>query len=359
MHPRGKRGRRWYALLIPAVVWLAACSSPAPAVTSTATPLPMLKLRAADGTTPVAALPQSILSLAAQEGFFQREGVDVEVLDVNGTPAIITAMRSGDVDVGIINSSDVVKLQAQKTLEMRVIGSPNGRNFWMIVSRDSVGTLAELRGKAYAISRVGSEDHALAQTVMAAKGIDRSEINFIALGIPTVRIQALVANQIAATTTTVGTWVTIEHQPGVKVLVDPDDFWNTAPLMSNVSAVTAAVDKDKAEALRRYTRGMLQTARYYAQHKEAWVRDMGKLRPDLQPTDLSDLWDQFKSAWAVNGQLNLATFQKTADYLYATDDFKEVPRIDVKEWVDTQFVDGALGELGVYAGVDDPGRPVK
>jgi NitT/TauT family transport system substrate-binding protein len=360
MYRNGVRTNR-YLMIVVAMLLLSACGvAPAvpPTAAATATPLPLLKLRIADGVTPPPALPQTILSLAAQEGYFQREGLDAEVLDVNGTPAIITAMRSGDVDVGIINSSDVIQLEAQKTLEMRVIGSPNGRNFWMVVSRDNIGTVNELSGKSYAISRVGSEDHSLALTVLGAKGVDTSEINFITLGIPNVRVQALVANQIAATTTTVGTWVTIQHQPGLKVLVPSDDFWNTAPLMSNVSAVTVNVARDKAEALRRYTRAMLQTARYYAQHKDDWVRDMGKLRPDMQASDLADLWDQFPSAWAVNGQLNLATYQKTADYLYATDDFKATPKIEVANWVDTQFVDAALAQLGVYPGIDDPGRTV-
>src|SRR6267378_2531430 len=182
------------ALIGAGALVLSGCAPLPVAPAAGATPEPPLKLRIADGVTPPAALPQSILSLAAQQGFFQREGPDAEILDVNGTPSIITAMRAGDVDVGIINSSDVIKLEAQKTLEMRVIGSPNGRNFWMIVSRDNVSTLDDLRGKAYAISRVGSEDHALALTVLAAKGVDQSEINFIALGIPTVRVQALVAN---------------------------------------------------------------------------------------------------------------------------------------------------------------------
>lgn len=342
---------------LAALALLAACSAPAPpAAPGAPTPDAPLKLRVADGVSPPAALPQSILSLAVQQGFFQKEGLDVEIESVNGTPAIITAMRSGDIDVGIINSSDVIKLQAAKTLEMRVIGSPNGRNFWMIVSRDTIDKPTDLRSASYAISRVGSEDHALALTVLKSKGIDTSEINFLALGMPTIRVQALVANQIQATTTTVGTWITIRNQPGVKVLVPPDDFWSTAPLMSNVSAATTAVVRDKPEALRRYTRGMLQTARYYAQHKEEWVRDMGTLRPDIQSADLSELWDQFKSSWAVNGQLNLSTFQKTSDYLYATDDFKEVPRIEVRDWVDAQFVDAALGSLGVYPGIDDPGR---
>jgi NitT/TauT family transport system substrate-binding protein len=348
---------RSMALTGTVLVLLSACTA-APAVQPTPTSVAPLKLRVADGVTPEPALPQSILALAVQDGFFQKDGLDVDIVDVTGTPAIITAMRAGDVDVGIVNSSDVVKLEADKTLEMRVIGSPNGRNFWMIVSRDSVSSLDDLRGKTYAISRVGSEDHSLVLTVLAARGVDSSELNFLALGVPTLRVQALLANQIAATTTTIGTWVTLQDQPGVKVLMGPDEFWNTAPLMSNVSAVTLPVERDKAEALRRYAKAMIETARYYAQHKDDWVRDMGKLRPDIAPNQLASLWDQFQSSWAVNGQLNLDTFQKTSDYLYATPDFKDTQRIQLSDWVDTQFVDGALAELGVYPGVDDPGRAI-
>src|SRR4051794_33312752 len=119
------------ASIAAAFLMVAACAPAVPAAQSqpTATPDAPLKLRVADGVTPPAALPQSILSLAAQQGYFQKEGLDVEVQSVNGTPAIITAMRAGEVDVGIINSSDVIKLEADKSLEMRVIGSPNGRNF--------------------------------------------------------------------------------------------------------------------------------------------------------------------------------------------------------------------------------------
>src|SRR5712691_493172 len=276
----------WFMLM---ALLVSACSlGPAAAPAVPPTLEPVLKLKLADAATPPVALPQSTASLALQEGFFQREGLDVEIAHLTGTPAVITAMRSGDIDIGSVNSSDVMKLEAQKTLDLRVIGSPNGRNFWMIVSRDSVGTLSDLRGKSYAISRVGSEDHSLALTVLAAKGIDRSEINFLALGVPNVRLQALLANQIAATTTTVGTWVTIRGQPGVKVLVDSDDFWSTAPLMTTVSAVTGSTLRDKPEALRRYSRAMLQAARYYARSKDNWVRDMGKLRPDIGAADLGE-----------------------------------------------------------------------
>ncbi len=350
-----------WSLIATALVAATACapSRASPVVAGTeATHPPLLKLKVADAATPPVALPQSTVSLALQGGFFEREGLDVTIDHLTGTPEVLTAMRAGDIDIGSVNASDVLRLQADGTLDVRVIGSPNGRNFWMIIGRSTLGSLNDLRGQSYAISRVGSEDHSLALTVLAAKGVDRSEINFLSLGVPNIRMQALLANQIAATTTTLGTWITVRNQPGLKVLVGPDEFWNTAPLMTTVSAVTATVAREKADALHRYTRAMLQAARYYASSKANWVSDMGTLRPDIQASDLAELWDQVGSAWAVNGQLNLTTFQKTSDYLYATEDFKGVRHIEVGEWVDTEFVDMTLRELGVYPGIDEPGRSV-
>src|SRR5207253_2134930 len=90
--------------LILVAVLVSACSLAPASPSATATPEAVLKLRIGDGVSPTAALPQSVLSLAAQQGFFLKEGLDAEIISVNGTPSIITAMRSGDVDVGIINS---------------------------------------------------------------------------------------------------------------------------------------------------------------------------------------------------------------------------------------------------------------
>jgi NitT/TauT family transport system substrate-binding protein len=128
--------------------------------------------------------------------------------------------------------------------------------------------------------------------------------------------------------------------------------------MSNVAAVSKKVREEKAEALRRYVTAIIKTSRYYAERKQAWVEDMGKLRPDIKKEDLEALWDQFKNSWSVNGFMNLSLYQKTSDYLYTTDDFKDTPKIEVREWVDTQIVDSVLKEIGVYPGWDDPGRPI-
>jgi NitT/TauT family transport system substrate-binding protein len=262
------------------------------------------------------------------------------------------------VDIGIINSSDIIELAAEKAFEMRVILAPNDRNFFLILSRDNIASVQDLRGKGFAINRPGSEDHALTLNVLRSMGVDPAEVNFVTVGLPAVRIQALLANQVQATTTSVATWVTIKNEPGLKILVSQDDYAKATQLMSNVAAVSTKVRTEKAEALRRYVAAIMKASRFYSQNKAAWVEDMGALRQDIKKEDLESLWDQFKTSWAVNGFMNPSLYQKTSDYLYTTADFKDTPKIEVKEWVDAELVDSVLRDIGVFPGLDDPGRPV-
>ena len=74
--------------------------------------------------------------------------------------------------------------------------------------------------------------------------------------------------------------------------------------------------------------------------------------------DAADLYENFKTAWAVNGIMNLDEYQKTADFFYQEDDYKSLPHLAVTDWADTQFVDATLKEIGVYEKYDDPGRAI-
>jgi NitT/TauT family transport system substrate-binding protein len=242
---------------------------------------------------------------------------------------------------------------------MRMINSSAGRNFFMIVGKSAIGSAAELAGKSFAIARVGSQDHALSTKVLSAKGVPSDKMNFVAIGQPNVRAQALLAGQIDATTLSLATWLTVQNQPGLKVLVTADDYFNTVPLVNKGSAVTTRVLNEKAEALRRYTAAIVKASRHFAENKQAWADGMSKLRPDIARADLEYLWDQFGASWSVNGQLNLLEYQKSTDFLYETGTFGPAPRIEAREWADPRFVDIVLKDLGVYPKIDDPGRPIK
>jgi NitT/TauT family transport system substrate-binding protein len=342
------------ALLLVAALLVGGCA--APATSPTPADAGLRKLRLGLSTTPVPALPESVLWLAKDLGFYEREGLDVDLLEVEATPSVLTAMQTGSVDVGDVSAQDVIQLTARKSMDLRAISSPASSNFFLIAARDNVASLADLEGRPFGIARVGSLDHVLTAKVLEARGPGAAAPSFVAIGAPAIRAQALVAGRIDATTMSIATWATIAHEPGVKVLLSQRDYFEAAPLINKVDAVTGTVAKTKADELRRFTAAIVKTGRLFAGDKAAWVRALRACRPDLDEQGTAELWDQFGGAWTTNGQMNLAEYRKTTDFLYDTADFQGIPRIGVRQWADTEFVDAVLGDIGVAGDLDVPDR---
>ena len=351
------------AVLGSAIAMLAACggtAAPAPsaAASASAKPQSTLKLNLGLASKPAPALPNSVLWLAKDLGYYEREGLDVTLQELDGTPTVIAAMVAGQVDVGNISTDQALKLTAQKSVDMRALHSPDARQYFLVAARDSIASPADLKGKTFGVARVGSLDDTMTRVVLTNKGVNPNELTYAGIGAPDVRAQALVGGRIDATTMSISTWAPISKQAGVKVLVDADDYFNAAPIVLKIDAATTSVIKQKPEELRSFTAAILKASRDFAKNENTWVDAMGKRRTDLSKADLESLWPQFKESWAVNGLINLDSYQKTADYLYGTDDFKDVPKIGLNDWTDTSFVDGVLRQIGVDNSMDPPGRNI-
>jgi len=316
-----------------------------------------LKLRLGLGSTPAPALPNSVLWLAKDLGFYRREGLDVELIEFNGTPIAIAAMIAGEIDVGNIGTSDIIRLVATKRQPMRAIHSPDARLYFLIAARNEVESVSALEGKQFGVARLGSVDHSMSMLALKALGANPAKISMIAIGSPSTRAKALVAGRIDATTLSIGSWATIRKEAGIKMLVDQDVYFETATVVQKVNAATTRVIQEKPEHLRRLTAAILKASRHFAENQQAWVDAMIKRRPDVERTDAASLWAGFKTAWAVNGLFNLDAYKKSADFFYRSGSLDKVPKIDIGEWTETRFVDEVLREIGVYGKFDAPGRP--
>ena len=126
-----------------------------------------------------------------------------------------------------------------------------------------------------------------------------------------------------------------------------------------MNAVTTKVMEDKPEHLRRFTAAIMKASRHFAENQDAWVDAMSKRRSDIDRKDALNLWAGFKTAWAVNGLMNLDAYKKSSDFYYQVGTLEKVPRIEVGEWTETRFVDDVLKEIGVYAKFDSPGRSLR
>lgn len=319
----------------------------------------LIRLRLGVASTPVALLPNSVLWLAKDLGFYEREGLDVDVVEVQGTPPILTALRTGELDIGNVATEEVIRLVATRSLDLRAIHSPDARLYFQIVSRPDLSAVADLRGRTYAVARLGSLDYSLTELVLAQHGIGANELRFVGVGAPSVRAQAVVAGRVDATTFSVGTWMTVRTARTIKVLLDHEAFHNAAPLVQKVNAVTLRTARERPEVVRAFTAAIVKASRHFAENKAAWVDAIARRRTDIGRPELGDLWDIYRTSWAVNGLMNLGEYVRTADFLYQTDDFKQVPKIPVWDWADTRFLDAVLKEIGVYGRFDSPGRQIR
>lgn len=318
-----------------------------------------LRLRLGLGSAPAPPLPNSVLWLAKDLGFYGREGLDVELTEFQGTPLAIAAMISGDVEVANVSTSEVIRMNATKGQPLRAIHSPDARLYFLIAAREEYKSVGALQGKTFAVSRLGSVDHSLAMIALKALGLNPASLTIVAMGVPSTRAQALVAGRVDATSISVGTWITIQKEPGVRVLVDHNAFFENAAVVEKVNAVTAKVMAEKPEHLRRFTAAILKASRHFAENQESWVAAMNKRRPDVDRNDLASLWTGFKSAWAVNGLMNLEAYKKTSEFFYQAGILDKVPRIEVMAWADPRFVDAVLRDIGVDPRADPTGPPAR
>jgi len=351
-----RSGLRFVALVIFLATFLLSNDFCFAAETKTVEPL---KLRLGLGSAPAPALPNSVLWLAKDLGFYKREGLDVELTEFQGTPLVLAAMVAGDIDIGNVSTSDVIRMVASKGQPMRAIHSPDARLYFLIAGRDEIKSVAALQNKTFAVARIGSVDHTLSTTALKALNVNPAGITFVAIGTPSTRAQALVAGRVDATTLSLGTWVTIQKEPGIKVLVDSDTYFDKATVVEKVNAATIKVIEEKPEQLRRFTAAIMKASRHFAENQDSWVDAMTKRRPDLDRREAVNLWAGFKTSWAVNGLMNLEAYRKSADFFYQAGMLDKVPKIEVAEWTDTRFADQVLKEIGVYSKFDTPGRTLR
>ena len=312
------------------------------------------RLIVTDTETPL--VPNSVIDLALQGGYFERAGVEVELVRVQQTPMALTALQAGEGEMANVAVDAVLQLVARGADDLRAVNSPNKSLPFLIAARNTIATPADLAGKPFGVGRVGSLDHSLSLKVLSDAGVDTSKLEIVPLGQPNIRAQALLAEQIDATTMSIGTYTTMPDHDGIKILVGVDDYYKAAPVVSKVNVVSTATLEQRGDDVQHVIEAILLASRDFAASPEKWVAAMGEARPDVSADDLNALAKAFAGSWSVNGGLDKAELEFTENWLYEGEDFKDLKRVALTDWVDFAPLDAVLAANGVSEGNDPATR---
>ena len=300
-------------------------------------------------------VPNSVMDLALEKGYFAAEGVDVELVRVEQTPSALQALAAGEGEMANVGVDGLLLLVAQGATDLKAVTSPNRSLPYVIAARDDITTVADLAGRRFGVGRVGSLDHSLSMKVLASEGLDTGSMEVLAIGQPNVRAQALVAGQIDATTMSIGVWLSIPDKTGFHVLIDQERYYAAAPVINKVNVVTQHVLDERGAEVQGVIRALVKLSRDFAADPDSWAAAMVPYAPNTDEAGLRDLASTFAGSWSVNGGMNRADLQYTQDWLYSTEDFASVAPVALGQWVDFAPLDAVLAGLGTAEG-DPVGR---
>jgi NitT/TauT family transport system substrate-binding protein len=218
MHPRLPRGALAAVMIAATAAMAAGCGTAAarPAAGPEKTSLV------------VAAVPAesaSGLYLAQEQGLFARAGLHVTIKTIVSPTAVLPALLHGRIDVVSGQWSTFIAAQAAGigTFHALAPGFALGPRVEAIVVRphSPITTVRRLKGATIAVNAIGGIDQMLANVVLRAYGISRSQVRYVAMPFPDMGA-ALAAHRVDAAYLTEPYLTTAEEKSGAVIIADPD-----------------------------------------------------------------------------------------------------------------------------------------
>jgi len=304
-------------------------------------------VKIATGVTPPS-IHNIFLHVAHERGFFRANGIDVtEFLQLRGGPLATQAIAAGQVDVAPADPEGLLTA-ALSGHALRAVAAPGARLSYMIAVRKEIKTVADLRGKPFAISRPGAISQYLMYPFLDREGIPRNSLQWLGVGGALERMLALKADRVKGAVLMVDFAMEAVNDPNVRIIKSVADLLPEYPVELLVLRKDM-LDKKPAAAY-AITRAVIQACRYIVENKTGTVDVVLKYAPGMNWAVLDRAYDELMriKGFGVNGGMTKANMKVAYDLALQN---RQIDRpISLDQWADFRFQERAVSELGRYAG---------
>ncbi|MGN6720787.1 MAG: ABC transporter substrate-binding protein [Candidatus Binatia bacterium] len=283
------------------------------------------------------------LWVASQKGFFERPGLDVELVVIRASDVGIQALAGGSLEIAG-SASDAPIAAIEKGLDLVIVGGIINGLSQSIMAAKKFKTYADLRGATFgAISLTSGVTFALKQ-VLKAKGLEYPrDYKLLVIGGTPQTYAALLSGQIdAAALSLPVNYAAEEH--------GFNEIGRFIDVIPNYQLAALSTKRSWAEKNRpvlvRVMKAMAETMHWLYRNKEAGADLLAK-EMKLTPEHARRGWDFYTSTrtWDPNGDVNLDGLQiVTQIYWEQTQSKGPVPK--PAKYVDQTYLREALKELG-------------
>ena len=192
-----------------------------------------------DGIVTIGYLPSdhdAALFVADAQGQYEKAGIKTKLVQFNNGGDLMTAMASGDIEVGYVGITPVLS-SIERGVPVKVISAAQTEGSGILVSQNSgINSVSDLAGKKIATPGDASIQHMLLTYYLKQNGMSIDDVKLSAMKVPSMN-DALRTNNLDGIIT-FEPYVTIAESNGARLLADSSEI-----LPNHPCCVVVASDK--------------------------------------------------------------------------------------------------------------------
>lgn len=217
--------------------------------------------------------------VAADQGLFAKNGVDVEVKYFENYTDSLNALSTGNIDANSQTLNDTVSSVAGGAKETIVLTNDNSTGNDQIIAREGIASVADLKGKTVAAEE-GTVDHYLLLLALQKAGLGPSDIKFTPLATDAAAA-AFVAGRVDAVGVFAPFTTTALERKGSRAIATSKDFPGAIPdhLVVNPSLI-----QDRPDDVQAMVKTWFDTVEWIRTNRDQAIAIMAK-RAGVSPAD--------------------------------------------------------------------------
>ncbi len=204
----------------------------------------------------------AVLWIAQGQGFFAKNGLDVETIYLRSSNLQMAAMATGDVQIGSSGGAPVLSAVSGGQ-DLKIVATPGNRLAYDIVVRPEIKEPKDLRNKRFGVTNIGGTTWMAALLALEHMGLDprRDQIKINAIGNQTILAQAIETGTIDATLLDPFLSRRLK-QKGLPILVEL--YRAEIPFVNTSVVVNGAFLKQRPDAVENVLKSLIEAQAFIA-----------------------------------------------------------------------------------------------
>jgi NitT/TauT family transport system substrate-binding protein len=235
---------------------------------------------------PVASL--GIIEVMRRAGLFKKNGLDVDLVYIQGSPILTTAMVSGQVPMAFLGGAALVA-SAVGGAETVYLACGINTLYWRFFTTPEIKTVADLKGKKLGVTTIGSQEDSVVRFILRERGLipDR-DFGVVAVGGAPTRLAALSKGVIQGSTFIPPQDIAAEKL-GLNPLIDMSKLGLYNP--GSCFASTKTYIRTHRDTVMKVMKTFVEGLRYYRDNREFVLKVTADFAQNRDPNVLNPTYD--------------------------------------------------------------------